>query len=51
MLRAATFISPVEGLRDADYVGAVQHTHEELADELIDILLDRFRPRGDEVGH
>jgi AcrR family transcriptional regulator len=51
MLLAATFISLVEGLWDADYVGAVQHTHEEMADELIDVLLDGLRPRGGDTDH
>ena len=44
-LVAATFISLIEGLWDADYVGAVAHTHEEMVDQLIAILLDGLRPR------
>lgn len=51
ILLAAAFISLVEGLWDADYVGAVQHTHEEMADELIDLLLDGLRPCGGDVGY
>lgn len=49
ILLAATFISLIEGLWDADYAGAVQHTHAEMADELIDILLDGLRPREGEI--
>ena len=48
-LVAATFISLIEGLWDADYVGAVEHTHEAMADELITILLDGLRPREGEA--
>lgn len=50
-LIAATFISLIEGLWDANYVNAIRHTREEMADELIDVLLDGLRPRGGEAGH
>ncbi len=49
MLLAATFISLIEGIWDADYVGAVRHTHAEMADELVDVLLDGLRPRDERL--
>ncbi|HEY8601264.1 MAG TPA: TetR/AcrR family transcriptional regulator [Thermomicrobiales bacterium] len=49
ILLAATFISLIEGIWDADYVGAVRHTHAEMADELIDVLLDGLRPRDEHL--
>ena len=48
-LLAVAFISLIEGIWDADYVGAVRHTHEEMADELIDVFLDGLRPRDEHL--